>query len=83
MSSRCERFGGGDGAPPLNWKRFLGRRRSERMSDDEKAYFQDRAEAEIELAQRAEHPGAVRSHYLLAGFYLDLIHGGAEREPAV
>lgn len=50
-------------------------------TDDEKTYFQDRAEAEIELAQKADHPGAVRSHYLLAGYYLDLVHSdGIVRE---
>lgn len=44
------------------------------ITDDDRAYFQTRAEAEIELAQHAEHPDAVRSHYLLAGYYLDLVH---------
>ena len=44
------------------------------MSTEEKAYYQERAEAEIALAQRAEHEGAVRSHYLLAAYYLDLVH---------
>jgi hypothetical protein len=67
-------------APPLNWQRFLGRRRSAVMTEDEKAYFQDRAEAEILLAQRADHPEVVRTHYLLAGYYLDLVHSG-EGEP--
>jgi hypothetical protein len=80
--SRRDLVGTGNGSPPLNWTRFLGRRRSQRMSEDERTYFQNRAEAEIELAQRAQHPGAVRSHYLLAGFYLDLVHGGAEQQPA-
>ena len=54
------------------------------MSDDEKAYFQQRAEAEIALAQRSEHPDVVRSHYLLAGYYLDRIHyPGAEPQAAI
>ena len=44
------------------------------MSDDDKAYYQERAETEIEMAQRAEHEQVVRSHYLLAGYYLDLVH---------
>jgi hypothetical protein len=44
------------------------------MPEDDKIYFQDRAEAEIALAQHAEHPDAVRSHYLLAAYYLDLVH---------
>lgn len=45
-----------------------------KLSDEDKAYFQRRAEAEIALAQAAEHESAVRSHYLLAGYYLDLAH---------
>lgn len=51
------------------------------MSDDEKDYFQQRAEAEIALAQKAEHPDACRSHYLLAGYYLDIVHNEAPAEP--
>lgn len=42
------------------------------MSDDERSYFHRRAEDEIEAAQAARHPEAVRAHYLLAGYYLDL-----------
>lgn len=45
-----------------------------RLTDEDKAYFQQRAEAEIALAQAADHESAVRSHYLLAGYYLDLAH---------
>ena len=37
-------------------------------------YFHARAEQEIERAQQADHPAAVRAHYLLAGYYLDLVH---------
>ena len=44
------------------------------MSEDERAYFRQRAEAEIEAAQAAGHPGAARAHYLLAGYYLDLAY---------
>jgi hypothetical protein len=44
------------------------------VSDDDRTYYQERAEAEIELAQAADHEGAVRSHYLLAGYYLDRVH---------
>ena len=61
----------------LNWERFLGRRKSKPMSDEDRAYFQQRAEAEIALAQKANHPEAARSHYLLAGYYLDLVHSDA------
>lgn len=53
------------------------------MPEDDKLYFQHRAEEEIVLAQNADHPDAVRSHYLLAAYYLDLVHnepgGGAEK----
>ena len=44
------------------------------MSEDERAYFRQRAEAEIEAAQAAGHPDAARAHYRLAGYYLDLAH---------
>lgn len=37
-------------------------------------YFHDRAEQEILRAQKADHPAAVHAHYLLAGYYLDLVH---------
>lgn len=45
------------------------------MSDDDCAYFMARAEAELELAQRADHPKAVEAHYLLAQSYLDRVYG--------
>jgi hypothetical protein len=45
------------------------------MSRDELDYYERRAEAEIELAQRAQHARAVQAHYQLASAYLDLIHG--------
>jgi predicted adenine nucleotide alpha hydrolase (AANH) superfamily ATPase len=54
------------------------------MSREEAEYYQRRAEAEIELAQRASHIRAVQAHYELASAYLDRIHGAASapREPA-
>ena len=45
------------------------------MSREEEDYYQRRAEAEIELAQRADCPQAVQAHYQLASAYLDRIHG--------
>jgi hypothetical protein len=45
------------------------------MSCEDVAYFQRRAEDEIELAQRASHSRAVHAHYSLASAYLDRIHG--------
>jgi hypothetical protein len=49
------------------------------MRDDE--YFYGRAETELELAQRATHPLAVRAHYIIANHYLDKCYGG-DAEPA-
>ncbi|WP_293874138.1 MULTISPECIES: hypothetical protein [unclassified Sphingomonas] len=46
------------------------------MRDDE-IYFYERAETELELAQRATHPLAVRAHYIIANHYLDRCYGGA------
>ena len=37
-------------------------------------YYRARAEDELAAAQGAKHPEAVKAHYLLAGFYLDLAH---------
>jgi hypothetical protein len=44
------------------------------------SYFERRAEAELELAQQAVHPSAVRAHYLLAGYYLDQVYGGGQSD---
>ncbi|RHW17541.1 hypothetical protein D1610_08765 [Sphingomonas gilva] len=52
------------------------------MADKDIRYFERRAEAELELAQRARHPDAVKAHYHLAGFYLDRVYGGDSTEPA-
>ncbi|HEU0066331.1 MAG TPA: hypothetical protein VFQ57_03725 [Sphingomonas sp.] len=48
------------------------------MEQDDKRYFYHRAEAELERAQNAEHPSAVRAHYLMAGYYLDRVYGPPE-----
>lgn len=45
------------------------------MSGDDLAYFQRRAEDEIDLAQRACHARAVQAHYQLASAYLDRVYG--------
>jgi hypothetical protein len=42
---------------------------------DDTAYHLGRAEAELEWAQRALHPAAVRAHYELAGAHLDRVYG--------
>ena len=49
------------------------------MSYEDADYFQRRAEAEIELAQQAQHQRAVQAHYELASAYLDRIHGDEPR----
>ncbi|WP_137899339.1 hypothetical protein [Sphingomonas sp. 2SG] len=45
---------------------------------DDTTYFYARAETELELAQRATHPEAVRAHYIIANHYLDRCYGGGE-----
>ena len=42
------------------------------VSEEERSYFRERAEAEIRAAQSAGHPEAAKAHYVLAGYYLDL-----------
>jgi hypothetical protein len=41
---------------------------------DDRAYYRERAEVEIEAAHGAGHPVAARAHYTLAAHYLDLAH---------
>ena len=48
------------------------------MSGGDCDYFEKRAEAEIELAQRARDSRAVQAHYDLASAYLDRIYGEPE-----
>ena len=56
------------------------------MSDQDELYFFRRAEAELDLAQRAEHPRAMDAHYELAQSYLHRIcssgvESGANGQP--
>ena len=44
------------------------------MSGNDVHYLEKRAEAELELAQRATHACAVRAHYEMATAYLDRIY---------
>jgi hypothetical protein len=44
-------------------------------ADEDLAYFEKRAEIELDLAQKAGHVNAVRAHYMMAGFYLDRVYG--------
>ncbi|WP_332783636.1 hypothetical protein [Sphingomonas sp. PB2P19] len=48
------------------------------MGDTDQQYFQGRAEAELELAKRANHPAAVNAHHALAGRYYDPTYNGAD-----
>ena len=52
------------------------------MRADDLDYFRQRAEAELALARDSGHAGAARAHYLLAGYYLDLVHNREARAGA-
>lgn len=41
----------------------------------ESEYLERRAEEELEAAQAAAHPAAVRAHYTLASAYLERLYG--------
>ena len=45
--------------------------------EDENYYYERRAEAEIEMAQRSKSTRAVQAHYQMATAYLDKIYGEA------
>ncbi len=47
------------------------------LPQEDVAYYQQRAEQELELAQGAAHPDAARAHSLIAGYYLDLVHSSS------
>lgn len=44
------------------------------MTIDERQYLERRAEEELDCAQRATHPAAIRAHYLLLDRYLDRLY---------
>lgn len=48
------------------------------MSRDDNAYYEQRAEAEIEMARQASTRQAVQAHYQLATYYLDRLYPDAE-----
>jgi hypothetical protein len=50
------------------------------MDSADRNYFLERAEAELDLANQADHERAARVHYYLAGFYLDRAHNGTANE---
>ncbi|QJU56372.1 hypothetical protein HL653_17615 [Sphingomonas sp. AP4-R1] len=47
--------------------------------EKDKAYFYQRAETELKLAQQAVQPAVVKAHYQLAGYYLDRVYGNGEQ----
>ena len=51
------------------------------MDERDRAYFYKRAEVELELAQKAKTPAAVKSHYTIANEYLE--RAWANGEPPV
>ena len=52
------------------------------MGAEDLEYYEQRAEAEIALAQLADDSRAVQAHYQLANHYLDRIYGEAEAREA-
>lgn len=44
------------------------------MWNNERQYLERRAEDELDLAQHAEHPAAIRAHYELLGHYLNRLY---------
>jgi hypothetical protein len=50
------------------------------MVADDLEYLEQRAEAEIALAQCADDRRVVQAHYQMATAYLDRIHGGDSAE---
>lgn len=51
--------------------------------DANRDYYEDRAEAELACAQRSNDPAAVKAHYALAGYYLDLVYGDGSAKALV
>ena len=49
------------------------------MAQEDREYWERRAEEQILLAQSASHKAVVRAHYELANQYLDMIHGDSPR----
>ncbi|WP_420140906.1 hypothetical protein [Sphingomonas sp.] len=49
---------------------------------DDRPYFERRAEEELDLAQRAAHPAAVKAHYDLLSHYLDQLYPRVEGDQA-
>ena len=52
------------------------------LSAHDKAFYEARAEAELELAQRSTDPCAVKIHFDLANRYLSLLYEDPNERPA-
>lgn len=50
------------------------------MNAVDRAYFLERAEAELDLANAARHNDAAKAHYYRAAFFLDRAHGGVAND---
>ena len=58
---------------------------AQRMTEEDKQYFERRAEAEIAMACGSSETAAVQAHYTMACVYLDRLYSegeqGAPRDP--
>ena len=52
------------------------------LNPHDRAYYEARAEAELNLAQHSIDSCAVKIHYDLANRYLAILYGGADERPA-
>lgn len=50
------------------------------VTDEDRRYYERRAETELEMAAATDHPSACSSHYRLANLYLELVIVKDERE---
>ncbi|SEL26263.1 hypothetical protein SAMN05216382_1668 [Sphingomonas palmae] len=53
-----------------------------RTDDDDREYYNRRAEAEIEAASATENPAACRAHYQMAELYLERAYSDESDETA-
>ena len=53
------------------------------MFEDDRIYYQHRAEVELEIAQKATAPEVVKAHHLLAEAYLEKLASAAPAPAAV
>jgi hypothetical protein len=49
------------------------------MWNEERRYLERRAEDELDRAQEAMHPAAVKAHYELLGYYLNRLYPESRR----